>query len=198
MSAALPRIAVTMGDGAGIGPEIIVKALADPHVATMARVVVVGDALRLKQAADIAGVPVDIVTIDDVEQASEIPGRINVIDLALLPEDLPFGQLSAVAGDAAYHYIRVACELAMAGKVQAICTAPLNKESLHAAGFPFPGHTEILAARTDAERSCMMLTADAITCSADGSGLGASNGRAATAASQRSRGEAVSCTGAAV
>ena len=109
MSAALPRIAVTMGDGAGIGPEIIVKALADPHVATMARVVVVGDALRLKQAADIAGVPVDIVTIDDVEQASEIPGRINVIDLALLPEDLPFGQLSAVAGDAAYHYIRVAC-----------------------------------------------------------------------------------------
>ena len=139
MSAALPRIAVTMGDGAGIGPEIIVKALADPHVATMARVVVVGDALRLKQAADIAGVAVDIVTIDDVEEASEIPGRINVIDLALLPEDLPFGQLSAVAGDAAYHYIRVASELAMAGKVQAICTAPLNKEALHAGGHVFPG-----------------------------------------------------------
>ncbi len=94
MSVALPRIAVTMGDGAGIGPEIIVKALADPHVATMARVVVVGDALRLKQAADIAGVAVDIVTVDDVEEASEIPGRINVIDLALLPADLPFGQLS--------------------------------------------------------------------------------------------------------
>ena len=147
MSVALPRIAVTMGDGAGIGPEIIVKALADPHVATMARAVVVGDALRLKQAADIAGVAVDIVTVDDVERGRvRSPGRINVIDLG-----------AAARGPA----VRASCppwpatpptttsgsrrELAMAGKVQAICTAPLNKEALHAGGHVFPGHTELLA-----------------------------------------------------
>ena len=158
MSTALPRIAVTMGDGAGIGPEIIVKALADPHVATMARTVVVGDALRLKQAAAIIGSPVDIVTVTDVEEAQELPGRINVIDLGLLPEDLPFGQLSPIAGDAAYHYIRVAAELAMAGKVQAICTAPLNKEALHAGGHVFPGHTELLAHLTGTPEVSMMLS----------------------------------------
>ena len=119
----------------------------------MARVVVVGDALRLKQAADIAGVA-RRHRHHRRRRAGERdpPGRINVIDLALLPEDLPFGQLSAVAGDAAYHYIRVACELAMAGKVQAICTAPLNKEALHAAGHLFPGHTELLADLTGTAR----------------------------------------------
>ncbi len=162
MSTALPRIAVTMGDGAGIGPEIIVKALADPHVATMARVVVVGDALRLKQAADITGSAVDIVTVTDVDQAQELPGRINVIDLALLPADLPFGVLSPLAGDAAYHYIRVASELAMAGKVQAICTAPLNKEALHAGGHVYPGHTELLAHLTGTDEVSMMLSTERV------------------------------------
>jgi 4-phospho-D-threonate 3-dehydrogenase / 4-phospho-D-erythronate 3-dehydrogenase len=162
MSTALPRIAVTMGDGAGIGPEIIVKALADPHVATMARTVVVGDVMRLKQAAAIIGNPVDLVTVTDVEEAQEVPGRINVIDLGLLPEDLPFGQLSPIAGDAAYHYIRVASELAMAGKVQAICTAPLNKEALHAGGHVFPGHTELLAHLTGTPEVSMMLSTERV------------------------------------
>ena len=162
MSSVLPRIAVTMGDGAGIGPEIIVKALADPHVATMARTVVIGDARRLKLAAKLTGAPVDIVTVDDVEQAQELPGRINVIDLDLLPADLPFGILSPVAGNAAYHYIRIACELAMSGKVQAICTAPLNKEALHAGGHLFPGHTEMLAHLTGTPEVSMMLSTERV------------------------------------
>jgi 4-hydroxythreonine-4-phosphate dehydrogenase len=151
-----------MGDGAGIGPEIIVKALADPQIATMARTVVIGDVMRLKQAAGIVGSAVDLVTVTDVEEAQELPGRINVIDLGLLPEDLPFGQLSPVAGDAAYHYIRVASELAMAGKVQAICTAPLNKEALHAGGHVFPGHTELLAHLTGTPEVSMMLSTEKV------------------------------------
>ena len=90
--------------------------------------------------------------------SESLPGRINVIDLDLLPDDLPWGELSAVAGHAAYEYIRVAGELAVAGEVQAICTAPLNKEALHAAGHIFPGHTELLAHLTGTEEVSMMLS----------------------------------------
>ncbi|MEV7636604.1 4-hydroxythreonine-4-phosphate dehydrogenase PdxA [Pseudarthrobacter enclensis] len=154
----LPYVAVTMGDGAGIGPEVIVPAVLDAGILAECRPVVVGDALRLRQAAETLGVEVDIQAVDDVEDAVFTPGRVNVIDLNLLPEDLAWGQLSPVAGHAAYEYIRVASELAMAGKVQAICTAPLNKEALHAAGHIFPGHTELLASLTGTEEVSMMLS----------------------------------------
>ncbi|GAB5080791.1 4-hydroxythreonine-4-phosphate dehydrogenase PdxA [Arthrobacter sp. AD-310] len=154
----LPYVAVTMGDGAGIGPEVIVPAVLDQGILQECRPVVVGDALRLRQAAEIVGVDADIQVIQNVEDAVFTPGRVNVIDLNLLPEDLPWGQLSPVAGHAAYEYIRVASELAMAGKVQAICTAPLNKEALHAAGHIYPGHTELLAHLTGTEEVSMMLS----------------------------------------
>jgi 4-hydroxythreonine-4-phosphate dehydrogenase len=154
----LPYVAVTMGDGAGVGPEVVVAAVLDPQSNAECRPVVIGDALRLRQAADVLGIEADIQSIEDVEDAVFTPGRVNVIDLALLPEDLPWGQLSPVAGHAAYEYIRVASELAMAGKVQAICTAPLNKEALHSAGHIFPGHTELLAHLTGTEEVSMMLS----------------------------------------
>jgi 4-hydroxythreonine-4-phosphate dehydrogenase len=153
----LPRIAVTMGDAAGIGPEVIVRALLDPECAGRSNCVVVGDAARLRRAAELVGLQPDIVTVTDVSECEFVPGRINVIDLGLIPEDLPFGALSAVAGDAAYHYVRVASELAMAHEVQAICTAPLNKEALHAGGHIFPGHTELLAKLTGTTEVSMML-----------------------------------------
>jgi uncharacterized protein YgbK (DUF1537 family) len=111
----LPYVAVTMGDGAGVGPEVVVAAVLDPQSNAECRPVVVGDALRLRQAADVLGIEADIPSIGTVEDAVFTPGRVNVIDLALLPEDLPWGQLSAVAGHGAYEYIRVASELAMAG-----------------------------------------------------------------------------------
>jgi 4-hydroxythreonine-4-phosphate dehydrogenase len=157
-TAALPVVAVTMGDGAGIGPEVIVRALLDDTTTSFCHPVVIGDAKRLAQAADILGVDVDIVTVDKVAAADKAPGRINVIDLDLLPTDLEWGVLSAVAGHAAYEYLRVAAELAMRGDVQAICTAPLNKEALHAAGHVFPGHTELLAHFTGIEEVSMMLS----------------------------------------
>ncbi|PRX99693.1 4-hydroxythreonine-4-phosphate dehydrogenase PdxA [Allonocardiopsis opalescens] len=158
MSNDLPVIAVTMGDGAGVGPEVTVGALLDGSVHARCRPVVVGDAARLRQAARILGAEPEIAAIDSVAGAVFAPGRINVIDLGLLPADLPWGEVSAVAGDAAYHYVRVASELAMAGEVQGICTAPLNKEALRAGGHPFPGHTELLAHLTGIEEVSMMLS----------------------------------------
>ena len=157
-TAALPVIAVTMGDGAGVGPEVIVPALLDEATLSRCIPVVIGDAKRLTQAAEILGIACDIAAVDSVGDAQIAPGRINVIDLDLLPADLPWGELSAVAGNAAYEYIRVASELAVRGEVQAICTAPLNKEALHAAGHIYPGHTELLAHLTGTEEVSMMLS----------------------------------------
>jgi 4-hydroxythreonine-4-phosphate dehydrogenase len=153
----LPLIAVTMGDGAGIGPEVIVPALLAPETLRRCRPVVIGDAERLRQAAGLRGTACEIVTVGAPAEAEFTPGRINVIDLGLLPAELPWGELSAVAGDAAYQYVRTAARLAMDGEVQGICTAPLNKEALHAGGHVFPGHTELLAHLTGVEEVSMML-----------------------------------------
>jgi len=156
----IPYIAVTMGDGAGVGPEVIVAAVLNPTVLAESRPVVIGDAARLRLAAASIGADVDIQSIDSVSDAIFEGNRINVIDLGLLPADLPWGQLSPIAGDAAFHYVRVAAELAVAGDVQAICTAPLNKEALHAGGHIYPGHTELLASLTGTEEVSMMLSSE--------------------------------------
>ncbi|UZJ26870.1 4-hydroxythreonine-4-phosphate dehydrogenase PdxA (plasmid) [Rhodococcus antarcticus] len=157
-----PWIAVTMGDGAGVGPEVIVGALLDPTAHERCRPVVIGDAVRLQVAATALGLHPEIVVVATPEAAVFTPGRINVIDLGLLPADLPFGQMSAIAGHAAYEYVRVAAELAMAGRVQGICTAPLNKEALHAAGHLYPGHTELLAHFCGIGEVSMMLSSPKI------------------------------------
>jgi 4-hydroxythreonine-4-phosphate dehydrogenase len=155
-STTTPLIAVTMGDGAGVGPEVVVGALVEPR--DDCRPVVVGDAARLRAAAEVLGLTPEIVTVERVPDAVFTPGRVNVIDLGLLPADLPWGKLSSVAGNAAYEYVRVAAELAMAGEVQGICTAPLNKEAMHAAGHRYPGHTELLAHFCGVEEVSMMLS----------------------------------------
>ncbi len=155
---ATPIVAVTMGDGAGVGPEIVVEAVVSPDVLAVCRPVVIGDLGRLRQAAAIRNVDVTFNVVEDVADAGHRDGVIDVVDLGLLPEDLPWGQLSPVAGDAAFQYIRVACEAAMAGTVQAICTAPLNKEALHAGGHVFPGHTELLAELMGVDEVSMMLS----------------------------------------
>ena len=95
---------------------------------------------------------------EELNRAIYEPGTVDCIDLKLIPPDLPWGKLSAIAGDAAYRYIEVAARLAVAGKVAAICTAPLNKEALHMGGHIFPGHTELLAHLTGTEEVSMMLS----------------------------------------
>ncbi|MBZ9937245.1 4-hydroxythreonine-4-phosphate dehydrogenase PdxA [Mesorhizobium sp. BR1-1-16] len=153
----LPTIAITMGDAAGVGPEIIMKSLAHRALFEECRPIVIGDAARLRKARALLGSQLAVQAIASVEEADIRPGIVAVIDLPLIPDDLVWGALSGVAGDAAFQFIRKAVELMTAGEVDAICTAPLNKEALHAGGHAFPGHTEMLAALTGTEEVSMML-----------------------------------------
>jgi len=154
-----PLIAITMGDAAGVGPEIIMKSLAHAALYETCRPLVIGDAARLRQAGGIAGVSLDVRPVSRPDEAVFEHGCVDCLDLGLIPPDLPFGQLSAVAGDAAYRYIEKAVELVRSEQADAICTAPLNKEALHAGGHRFPGHTEILAHLTGTPEVSMMLVA---------------------------------------
>jgi 4-hydroxythreonine-4-phosphate dehydrogenase len=154
-----PRIAITMGDAAGVGPEVIMKALAHRELYAIARPLVVGDAKRLAAAGRVVGSSLVVSVITEPEDARFEPGTVDCIDLALVPPDTPFGQLSAACGEAAYRFVERAVALALAGKVDAICTAPLNKEALNAAGHRYPGHTEILAEMTGTPEVSLMLLA---------------------------------------
>jgi len=155
---ARPIIGITMGDAAGVGPEIIMKAMAVPEVYEMSRPLVIGDARRLRKAGEIVGSKLSVRPIQKPEEAAFRRGEIEVVDLPIVPEDLPFGKLSATAGDAAFKFIQRAVELAMAGRIDGICTAPLNKEALHAGGHKYPGHTELLAKLAGIEEVSMMLS----------------------------------------
>jgi 4-hydroxythreonine-4-phosphate dehydrogenase len=155
-----PVIAMTMGDAAGIGPEVIMKSLAHDDIYDLCRPLVIGDALRLQRAGRIVGTKLAVrsLTPDQIEDALYTAGTVDCIDLKLIPDDLPWGKLSAIAGDAAFRYMEIAAKLAISGKIQAICTAPLNKEALHSGGHKFPGHTEMLAALTGTPEVSMMLS----------------------------------------
>jgi len=152
-----PRIAITMGGAAGIGPEIIMKALANSEIYERCRPLVVGDAARLRQAGQIAGLSLRVIVVAEPGEGTYRHGTVECMDLALIPEDLPWGRLSAVAGHAAFRYIETAVALALRGATDAICTAPINKEALQAGGHIYPGHTEILADLTGTPEVSMML-----------------------------------------
>jgi len=154
-----PVIGITMGDAAGVGPEIIMKALTHRHVYDACCPLVIGDAQRLRDAGRRAGVALEVRAVAGPAQALFQPGVVDCIDLGLIPADLPYGKLSPIAGDAAYQYIARTVALASAGELDAICTAPLNKEALHAGGHIFPGHTEMLAHLTGVDEVSMMLVA---------------------------------------
>jgi 4-phospho-D-threonate 3-dehydrogenase / 4-phospho-D-erythronate 3-dehydrogenase len=153
-----PVIGITMGDATGIGPEIIVKALTDPSVYQICDPLVIGDGKILNRARQITKGGIIIQTFPSVEKASFEPGHVACLDLDLLSETLPFGEVSGVAGHAAYRFIEKAVELCIEGKLDAICTAPLNKEALQQGGHNFPGHTEILATLTGAKQYAMMFS----------------------------------------
>ncbi len=154
-----PIVAITMGDAVGVGPEIIMKSLAHPELHEQCRPLVIGDARRLEKAGAIVGVDLAVHSLQSIDEAEFASGAVDCLDLKLIPDDLPWGRLSPVAGDGAFQFLRVATELAVAGRVAAICTAPLNKEALHAGGHIYPGHTEMLAALTGTPEVSMMLTA---------------------------------------
>jgi 4-hydroxythreonine-4-phosphate dehydrogenase len=154
-----PIIAITMGDASGVGPEIIMKALARADVAALCRPLVVGDAARLREAGAILRSPLAVNALATPEQARYISGAVDCIDLGLIPPGHPWGTLSPVSGEGAYRYIERATRLVEAGEADAICTAPLSKEALHAAGHKYPGHTELMAHLTGTPEVSMMLVA---------------------------------------
>lgn len=148
-----PVIAVPMGDPAGIGPEIVLRAMMSEDVAEKSRSVIVGDARILKRALSFPGMPeVEIKVIADPSKGDFRTGVANVIDLHnLAPEEYEIGKVNAGCGRAAYEYIEKSIQLAMDGSADAVSTTPINKESLHAANVPYIGHTEIFGALTGTE-----------------------------------------------
>ncbi|HVT71604.1 MAG TPA: 4-hydroxythreonine-4-phosphate dehydrogenase PdxA [Lacunisphaera sp.] len=163
MSAPRPkRIAVTMGDPAGIGPEICLRLLHDAAIAAECVPIVFGDGSVLRRVAERLHLPLAAPVVAAVESATT-PA---VLDLPGLEADaVTPGRVDSRCGDAAFRYVLAAIDAGLAGRVDAVATAPLNKEALHAAGHKYPGHTEIFAERMQAARSCMMLTSPELTCS---------------------------------
>ncbi|MBF8258796.1 MAG: 4-hydroxythreonine-4-phosphate dehydrogenase [Actinobacteria bacterium] len=156
---ALHRIAITMGDPAGIGPEIVVMAHARPEIFSCCKPVVYGDVEILRRAAAVVGADLKIAPLGVGEEPG--PGRIAVIPLSSLsPEDVPFGRLSAAGSRAMADYIRVAAGDVLAGRADAIVTCPITKEGLKLAGVPHPGHTEFLAHMCGGAEVVMMLAGE--------------------------------------
>jgi 4-hydroxythreonine-4-phosphate dehydrogenase len=153
-----PIIGITMGDAAGVGPEIIMKSLQDADVYASCRPFVIGDSKILERAGRIVQTDLHVRNIQSVSEAPFQHGTVDCLDLNLLPDNLPLGQISAEAGHAAFSFLKKAIELANAGEIDAICTAPLNKEALHKGGHMYPGHTEILADLTGTKDFSMMLS----------------------------------------
>ena len=157
----LPILAITMGDPAGVGPEIIAMSLAQEYPYTICRPLVVGDAAMMKLGVQSAKVDLQVRAIDTVAEAKYERGTIDVLDLKLIDADaFAYGEVSAQCGHAAFESVRKAIELAMKGEVDGTVTAPLNKEALHVAGHNFAGHTEIYAHFTDTKKYAMLLADD--------------------------------------
>ena len=156
-----PRLLITLGDIAGIGPEIVAKAW--PKLFDLAHPIVIGDAVAMRQALRLVNSPVTMQVITDVNEAS--PDIDTLPLLAATKRDLSGvkpGVISAEAGGAAYDFLVKAIELTQAGQAAGIVTCPLHKEGLHAAGVEYPGHTEILAAKTGAKTHAMLLYDDTL------------------------------------
>jgi 4-hydroxythreonine-4-phosphate dehydrogenase len=147
MPDALPVIALTMGDPAGIGPEVVLKAVADPALAGLAAWLIIGDARVLEMAERATGVRLANARLHDARALSEF-------------DDFSFGRLDPRCGAAAVEYVRIATQLCMDGSAEAMVTAPLNKEAVTLNGMPFSGHTEYIAGLCGATESRMLLASD--------------------------------------
>jgi 4-hydroxythreonine-4-phosphate dehydrogenase len=154
-----PIIAITMGDPAGIGPEITIKTLLDSTVYSICRPLVIGDAEVLEKVLPIVSDRSVVVRkVADVSNALFQPGVIDVIDIGAVDCDtLVPGQVSKQAGEAAYLYIEKAIQLAQSASVDATVTNPINKEALNLAGRHYAGHTEIYASLTQTKNVTMLL-----------------------------------------
>lgn len=155
-----PILAITMGDPAGIGPEICVRSLAHKDTYTLCKPIIVGDAKIIQLAVDLLKLdqPLTVNAVTDVKDAKFEHGTIDVYDLDLIDiTTFKFGEVQVQCGNAAFQYVRKAIDLAMANEVDGTCTAPLNKEAIHLAGHNYDGHTEIYATFTGTKKYAMLL-----------------------------------------
>lgn len=153
-----PILGITMGDPASIGPEITVKALSDLAIYEKCSPIIIGDAAVMEAAVGIVGKNVKINAVSDVKEAKFEFGTIDVYDMKLVDMDkLERGVVSAMAGNAAFQYVKKVIELAMNHEVDATVTNALNKEAMNLAGHHYSGHTEIYAEYTGTKKYTMML-----------------------------------------
>ncbi len=157
----LPILAITMGDPAGVGPEIIAMSLAQEAPYALCRPIVVGDAAMMELGVRSAKVDLKVRAVERTADARFERGTIDVLDLKLIDaSQFAYGTVSAQCGHAAFEAVRTAIDLAMKGEVDGTVTAPLNKEALHVAGHDFAGHTEIYAHYTGTKKYAMLLADD--------------------------------------
>ena len=149
----LPKIAVTMGDPAGVGPEVCLRLLQDQAIARLCTPIVFGSAAVLEQAAVQCCLAKPGKVVAGLSEADS-PCVLDIGAIGL--DDFTTGAVNAATGRAAFTYIEDAINAALSGQIAAVTTAPINKVALHAADIPFPGHTEIFAAKTHAPRYCML------------------------------------------
>jgi len=153
-----PIIGITMGDAAGVGPEVIAKALSEDKIYENCRPIVIGDSKVLKEGIRVARKTLEVHPVKRVSEAYFKLGSIDVLDLDNIDmEKLEMGKAQAMAGKASVEYIKKAVELAKEGEIDAIATAPINKEAINKAGFKYSGHTELLAELTGTKDYAMML-----------------------------------------
>ena len=142
-----PVIGLTVGDPAGIGPEIVIKALGESEVYDCVRPLVFADRAVLKQTVEMLGVDIDLKDVDDPLEGRYEMGCVDFVDVGVLSGPIAYGEISAAGGNAGYQYLDRAIDAALSGAVVGLATAPLNKESLQAATLPYIDHTAVLNAR---------------------------------------------------
>ncbi len=158
-----PVLGISMGDPAGVGPEVVLMAVLNERVQRVCQPLVIGDAGFLHKVSTSLSLPCQVTAVASTQELTAAPGVVPVLDMANVPGDLKLGVVQAAAGRAAVEYIRKGVELALAGETQAIVTAPINKEAVSAAGLPgFTGHTEYIAELTGAQEVAMLLASDAV------------------------------------
>jgi len=154
----LPKIGISMGDPAGIGPEICIKALSQQDVYDRCHPIVVGDSNVMKKAVELLKSNLKINPIQNVTEAKFEFGTVDVFDLKnVTAAELEPGVVSAMAGNAAFEAVKKVIDLALADEIDATVTAPINKESIHKAGHNYSGHTEIYAHFTNTKKFAMLL-----------------------------------------
>lgn len=154
----LPTVGITMGDAAGIGPEITLKALSDTNLFTICRPVIIGDAAYLRRTAIDVGLRFEFAEFDQSSNSSA--EAIEIFDLANLPQSIPVGKDTAATGKASAQYIKAAVNLWSEGRIDAVATAPISKKAISLGGYNFPGHTEFLAELTSTEEFAMSFFAE--------------------------------------